>query len=95
MDDPVLSWRVEDFVFSLKQIVFECDVNTTGLDPDQDILDVTFKLGQTVMKAYTNIPYDDLPAKLGGFGNFPYEYKAETRSRKLAYNNMVRTLIIY
>ena len=84
--DPQLSWVTESFNEFFEQIVFVCDVDTTGLDPAQDLLDVAFKIGETVMKAYTAFPYGNLPARLEAMEELrSYIYKDETEDKKLAY----------
>ena len=91
--DPQLTWTIETFFQDVfDQIVFECNVNTTGLDPNQDLLDVTFKIGETVMKAYTELPYGNLPARLEGMKDFSHVYE-NTEDRKLAYFKTVRVLL--
>ena len=84
-----LSWKVgPSSVGGLDEVIFECDVNTTGLDPQSDLLDVKFVLSGTDLKTFTALPYDQLPIQLFGT-EFDTKYNEETHDEKLTYNKKV------
>jgi hypothetical protein len=67
-------------------------VSTAMLDPELDQLDVTFKIGATVVQKYTAMAYDQLPARLEALKKFPVLYNDETKDKKLAHDKNVSKL---
>lgn len=70
-------------------MVFLCNVNTSRLDPELDFLDMTFKLGDTVMMSYTALDYDELPIRLEGLRDFSEQYNDDTKDQKFDYTKKV------
>ena len=79
-----------DWIVVSDELFFQCIINTTHLDPVLDILDVTFTLGDTVLKSFTNISHSEVAQLPATF--FERDYNDST---KLAYNKKVSIVYIY
>ena len=86
-----LYWTVgPSTVGGLDQVIFECYVNTTGLDPQLDLLDIKFMISPgTELETFTARPYNELPVQLLGHNVFGVKYTEETSDKKLAYYRKV------
>jgi hypothetical protein len=84
-----LDWVIENITADFQQVVFLCNVSTAMLDPELDQLDVTFKIGATVVQKYTAMAYEQLPARLEALKKFPVLYNDQTKHQKLAHDKIV------
>ena len=87
VSDPSLDWIIGPRgSIGMDQVIFICDINTEGLSLDLDLLVVTFKIEENVMKTVMDVKFSEFPVQLAG-DEFGVDGNNET---KLGYMNTVR-----